>query len=216
MTLPEIVLPKVVLPFDIPILLHPIVIHFIIALPIIVLLLELVNLIIKKKAVGGVSFFLLLLTLVAAIGAYFTGLTDAKEAYSTLGEAAKEDLVNHKLLGAYVLLGSGVIFLLKLLSMTGNKALKALYVLALIAFVVLLFKQGKEGGELVYEHGLNVEQVETLNDNISDLKDDLENAKKEVTKLKALEAKKEVSTPIPPSPLKSTGVETIQNEVPAQ
>ena len=240
MTLPEIVLPKVEIPFDIPVLLHPLTVHFLIAVPVIILLLELMNLIMKKKAVGGVSFFLILLTVVAAVAAYFTGLNDGKEAFDALGEAAKADLSAHKLLGTYVMLASGVVLFLKLLAMTGNKILKALYILVLIAFVALLFKQGKEGGELVYEHGLNVEKVKDLDDEIFDLKDELEDAVSEAKKAistsavvpkveesavkaaevapvvieKTSEVKKEVLTPSPASPLESTGVETISS--PAQ
>ena len=232
MTLPEIVLPKVVLPFDIPVLLHPIADHFLIALPVVVLLLELLNLVMKKKAIGGVLFFLLILTLLAATVAYFTGLTDGKEAYPALGDAAKMDLAEHKLLGTYILIGSGVLLFFKLFAMTGNKALKALYMLVLVAFVIALFKQGEEGGELVYEHGLNVEQVKNLDDEVFDLKDALEDAKAAAKKAISTTAtpvlpqhtsenKKEVSV----SPMVSTGVETLsatteevdtQHQVPAQ
>ncbi len=177
MTLPEIVLPKVELPFDVALLLHPSVVHFVVALPIVILLLELMNLMLKKKAVGGVSFFLLLLTIFASVAAYFTGLVDGKEAFASLGEAAKAELSEHKLLGTYLMLGTAVLLFLKLLAMTGNKVLKALYIFGLIGFVVVMFKQGKEGGELVYEHGLNVKAVQLLDDKIFDLEEALEEAK---------------------------------------
>ena len=229
MTLPEIVLPKIVLPFDIPVLLHPAVVHFLIAIPVVILLLEIMNLIMKKKAVGGVSFFLILLVVVAAIGAYFTGLTDGKEAIPALSEAAKSELDEHKLFGTYLLLGSAVLLFLKLLAMTGNKVLKGLYILVLIAFVVLMFKQGKEGGELVYEHGLNVQAVQALDDEIFDLKEELEEAKSVVPATPKVEVKPEaikVETPTPQaeetaavaeevvatpvqSPVETTGVETV-------
>ena len=177
MTLPEITLPKIELPFDIPVLLHPLTDHFIIAIPVVILLLELMNLMMKKKAVGGVSFFLILLTIAAAVGAYLTGLVDGKEAFPTLGEAAKTALADHKLLGTYVMLASGVVLFFKLISMmTGSKIIKSLYLLVLIAFVLALFKQGKEGGELVYTHGMNVKQVKILDDELFDLKDELEDA----------------------------------------
>ena len=106
MQLPEITLPKVELPFDIPVLLHPSVDHFVIALPVVILLLELMNLVMKKKAVSGVSIFLIVLTIIASVGAYFTGLVDGKEAYPALTEAAKEALAHHKLLGTYLMLAS--------------------------------------------------------------------------------------------------------------
>jgi len=206
MTLPEIVLPKIVLPFDIPVLVHPIVIHFMIALPIVVLVLEILNLMMKKKAVGGVSFFLLLVTVVAAIAAYFTGLTDGKEAYDALGEAAKADLGEHKLLGTYIMLASAVVLFLKLLAMTGNKVLKALYILVLIGFVLALFKQGEEGGELVYEHGLNVEKVQSLDDELFDAKDALEDAEAKIKKI----SEETVKTVVAPSTDKVTDTSTIE------
>ncbi len=206
MTLPEIVLPKIVLPFDIPVLVHPIVIHFMIVLPIVVLVLEILNLMMKKKAVGGVSFFLLLVTAVAAIAAYFTGLTDGKEAYDALGEAAKADLGAHKLLGTYIMLASGVVLFLKLLAMTGNKVLKALYILVLIGFVLALFKQGEEGGELVYEHGLNVEKVQSLSDDLFDANDAIEDAEAKIKKI----SEESVKTVVTPSTEKVTETQATE------
>jgi len=175
MTLPAITLPKVELPFDIPVLLHPQVDHFIIALPVVILLLELMNLIMKKKAVSGVSFFLIVLTVIASVGAYFTGLVDGKEAGTALSEAAKAALSEHKLLGTYLMFASGVVLLFKLLSMiTGKRIIRVLYILILIAFVAGIFEQGEEGGELVYKYGMNVEQVKVLDDELFDLKEELE------------------------------------------
>ncbi len=52
--------------------------------------------------------------------------------------------------------------------------MKALYLLVLIVFVAGIFKQGQEGGELVYKYGMNVEQVKTLDDELFDLKEELE------------------------------------------
>ena len=43
------------------------------------------------------------------------------------------------------------------------------------------FNQGKEGGELVYEHGLNVQAVKTLDDKIFDLEEALEEANEKST-----------------------------------
>ena len=202
MTLPEIVLPKVDLPFDIPVLLHPFVVHFLVAIPVVVLFLELMNLMMKKKAVGGVSFFLLFLTLIASIGAYFTGLVDGQDAAFT--DVAKSALGEHKLLGTYLLLASALVLFLKLLAMTGSKVLKALYILGLIVFVVVMFKQGKEGGELVYKHGLNVEAVKTLDDKVFDLEEELE---------EALEAAK-VKTTVVEETTKTPKVEPTKIEVP--
>lgn len=198
MELPAITLPKVELPFDIPVLLHPVVDHFMITLPVLVLLLELINLVMRKKVIGGISFLLILFTVIAAVGAYFTGLVDGKEAYPALSEVAKSALAEHKLLGTYLMLASGVVLLFKLLSvMTGKAIIKGVYILVLIAFVAGIFEQGEKGGELVYKYGMNVEQVKILDDELFDLKEELE----EVNLPTAIESVK--------TPVETTSIETL-------
>ena len=214
MELPAITLPKVELPFDIPVLLHPVVDHFMIALPVVILLLELINLVIRKKAIGAISFLLILVTVIAAVAAYFTGLVDGKEAYPALGEAAKTALAEHKLLGTYLMLASGAVLLFKLLSvMTGKAIIKGLYILVLIAFVAGIFEQGEEGGELVYKYGMNVEKVKVLDDELFDLKEELEEATAK-TEVSAEGEKSEItplSTPI--QSVKTNQIETVSETV---
>lgn len=217
MALPAITLPKVELPFDIPVLLHPPVDHFMIALPIVILVLELVNLMMKKKALSGFSFFLIILTVIVSVGAYLTGLVDGKEAYPALAEAAKSALSEHKLLGTYLMLATVVVLFFKLLSMLGGGFLKMLYLLVLIAFVAGIFKQGTEGGELVYKYGMNVEQVKVLDDELFDVKEELEEANEELeeatvtTKVSVETVKSETIEVAPELP-----VPPAAQEVPAQ
>jgi len=174
MELPAIKIPQIELPFDIPVLLHPPVDHFIIALPIIVLLLEVINLFTKKRAIGFVSFFLIILTVVAAVAAYFTGAVDGKAAWDILSQAGQAELKEHKLFGTYLMLASGAVLVFKLLSaMVQRGLMKALFLLILILFVAGILKQGKEGGELVYKYGANVKIVKTMDDELFDCKDDL-------------------------------------------
>jgi uncharacterized membrane protein len=213
MELPAITLPKVELPFDIPVLLHPAVDHFAIALPVVILLLEIINLVMRKKAISGISFILILLTVVASVGAYFTGLVDGKEAYPALSEAAKAALSEHKILGTYIMLASGVLLLFKLLAMlTGKGIIKALYILVLIAFVAGIFEQGKEGGELVYKYGMNVEQVKTLDDKIFDLEEALEEVSEKTKVSTEAEKSEPVNLPVPTesvkTPVETTPIET--------
>lgn len=216
MALPAITLPKVELPFDISVLLHPPVVHFMIALPVVILVLELVNLMMKKKALSGFSFFLIILTVVVAAGAYLTGLVDGKEAFPLLGEAAKSELAEHKLLGTYLMLATVVVLFFKILSMLGGGFLKSIYLLVLIAFVAGIFKQGTEGGELVYTHGMNVEQVKVLDDELFDVKEELEEAQEEleeatVTEKVSVETVKNETTEVVDVP-----VVPAAQEVPAQ
>jgi len=174
MELTPIKIPEIPLPFDIPALMHPPVDHFIIALPIVVLLLEIINLFAKKKAIGVVSFFLIILTVVAAVAAYLTGSADGKAAWDLLSEAGQSALKDHKILGTYLMLASAVVLLFKLLSAIINRALmKGLFLFVLIFFVAGILKQGKEGGELVYTHGANVKIVKIKDDALFDCQDDL-------------------------------------------
>jgi len=237
MTLLDDLLPKLdklALSFDVQTLLHPIVIHFLMALPVVALLLELMNLIMKKKAVSGVSFFLILLTVVAAFGAFVTGIADGKDA--ALTDAAKTALGDHKLLGTYLMLGSALVLLLKLLSFTGSKIFKGLYLVSLIGLMIIMFKQGDDGGKLVYEHGLNVQAVKTLDTKVFELEDVLEDAQIGIKELKQSlkianekleEEKAKVIAPVvvpessvaptavemevkpTVSPVESTGIETV-------
>ena len=218
MQLPEITLPKIELPFDIPVLLHPAVDHFAIALPVVILLLELINLVMRKRAISGTSFFLILLTVLAAVGAYLTGLVDGKEAYPALNEAAKEALGEHKLLGTYLMLASGVVLLFKLFSMLTDKSIiRAMYILILIVFVAGIFEQGKEGGELVYKHGMNVEQVKVLDDELFDLKEELEEETAKTEVPTETEKTEVVDLPTPTqsvkTPVETTPIETLPEAV---
>lgn len=177
MQLPELPfkIPEIPLPFDIPLLAHPAVVHFIIALPVIVLLIELVNLLVKKRALGVTTFFLLLLAVVASAVAYLTGNVDGKEAYPLLSQAGQVDLKAHKLFGTYLMFAGVIVVVFKLLSVLVKRGLmKALYILVLIVFVVGIFKQGKEGGALVYAHGANVQKVQEIDDELFDAKEALE------------------------------------------
>ena len=180
MELPAIKIPQIELPFDIPLLMHPPVDHFIIALPIIILFIEFINLFAKKRAIGVVSFLLIVLTVVASVAAYLTGSIDGKEAYPLLNEAAQGELKEHKLLGTYLMLASAVVLVFKLLSaMIGRGIMKVLYLVILILFVAGILKQGKEGGELVYKYGVNVEKVQELDSELFDVKEELEELQEE-------------------------------------
>jgi len=101
MNLPVIDIP-VKLPFDVPLLVHPIFVHFVVAIPIIVLLIELINLKAKRPAVSVTSLFLLTLAVIVYAGAFFTGKADGSHAFSLLTPEAKDELKFHKLLGTYL------------------------------------------------------------------------------------------------------------------
>jgi len=199
MELPALKLPQIELPFDIPVLMHPPVDHIAIAIPILVLVIEIINLVAKKRAIGVISFLLLLIGMVAAAAAYLTGTVDGKEAFDALSKAGQAELQAHKLLGTYLLLASAVVVVFKLLSAIIQRGLmKATYMLVLIVFTAGILKQGKDGGELVYKYGANIEKVQELDSELFDAQEELEalqekiaSAKKEIVQ-KVSEAKKAV------------------------
>jgi len=216
MELPAIKIPEIPLPFDIPVLLHPPVDHFIIALPIVVLLLEVINLFAKKRAIGVVSFFLIILTVVAAVAAYFTGAVDGKAAWDLLSQAGQTELKEHKLFGTYLMLASGAVLVFKLLSaMVQRGLMKALFMLILILFVAGILKQGKEGGELVYKYGANVKIVKTMDDALFDCKDDLSDyvAEEKEAEEEAKAAKEEAAAEKETATKETVSEETVPAEV---
>lgn len=193
MTLPEIALPKIELPFDIPVLIHPMVDHFAIVLPIVILLLEFYNLFAKRKSIGGFSFLLIILMIVVFAVAYLTGSVDGKETYDLLSPEGQVALKEHKNLGTYLVFASVVVLFFKLLAMTGKSSLKFVFFLVLIGFAAVTLKQGKEGGELVFKYGANVEKVKELDDALFDANDALEDLQAQKKSAEAI-AVEEVQT----------------------
>lgn len=190
MQLPAVTIPFE-LPFELPLMLHPIVVHFAVVLPIIVLVLELFNLGFKRKALSVASLGFLLLALVAYIAAYYTGKTDGKEAFALLSEEAQAELKFHRLLGTYLVYALLIPLVFKLLAMLlAQKWAKSVLILTLVLFISFVFKQGHDGGELVYEYGVNVQAaqhaqdaLEEATETIDDLKDTLAGEQAKTAKL---------------------------------
>jgi len=163
MSLPPLTIPQFPLPFEIPGMIHPVFVHFAVALPVLVLLIELINLFAKKRALGVMSFFFMLVIAAVFVGAYLTGTTDGKAAKAFLSPEAKEMLTAHKQLGAYLVYSSGILLLFKLFSVLIRKTpLKILFFLVLVLFTAAVFNEGKKGGALVYQYGVNVKSVPAI------------------------------------------------------
>ncbi len=197
MTLPAIPdLPIPPLGFDIPTMIHSPVVHFAIVLPIVILLLEIYNLFTRRKSISVFSFILLALTIVIFVAAWLTGKVDGKNTLDLLTTEGKETLKEHKLIGTYLVYGTGVLLLFKIfaISLKGWKS-TLLYILILIGFIAGTLYQGKEGGELVFEHGANNARVQALSDELFDLKDEIEDLKAQ--KQETAPAKEEETKPAP-------------------
>lgn len=190
--LPEVSIP-ITIPFDLPLLLHPVAVHFAVALPLFVLVLELANLLFKRRALSITSFVLMLVTLLVFVLAYFTGKTDGKEAWDLLSTEAQEALRTHRLLGTYLVYAMLVPLTLKLLSFfLLQKWVRGVLVLSMVVIVSFTFKQGYDGGKLVYDQGVNVrgltdlrESMEALTDECADMNDTMAEQNQTIQTLKA-------------------------------
>jgi len=196
MTLPTISIPELPIPVQIPELIHPAIVHFVIAIPIVILLLELYNLAVKRRSISVFSLILLLIVAVAMFGAYLTGGVDGKAAWDALGAEGQSELKEHKLLGMYLVYASLGLVIFKLLFMAIGKTFgRILFILILGGFIAVTLNQGKEGGELVYKYGANNEAVADAKSELDDiieerdeLQEKVDEAKESVKEEKAPEA----------------------------
>ncbi|GEM_PF-577293 len=180
MNLPAIDIPLKLADYGIhlPVHLHPIVVHFAVSLPIILLFIEILNLFMKRRALSITTTLLIFLIAFIFLGAYFTGKADGKEAFAYLSSAGQEELKEHKLLGIYLVYSTAILLLFKLIAFFVKKWWsKALYLLILIGFIAVVVLQGKHGGELVYEYGANVKAVQTLEDKVEALEEEIDELK---------------------------------------
>ena len=177
MTLPVIPLPFAV-PEVIPVLLHPVVVHFAVVLPLLILTLELINLVTKRKSLTITIYVLFVLLVAVFVGALATGVIDGKNGGLLMSDEGLEHLKSHKLIGIYLLYLSALPILLKLFTLVVKKPwAKVIYLLSFVAIITLTLYQAKEGGELVYEYGLNVEAKTNLDDTVEELQDEIDELK---------------------------------------
>ncbi len=138
-------------------MLHPAVAHFAVALPIISLVLGLAYMFKPSELMSKVSTRFMLFAAIFIVIAYFTGKSEGTEAYPILSDAAQELLKEHKNFALYLIIGMVAATLLKFAG-----CLKNMFKLEVIAVVIVglvsvgVLYQGKMGGELTYEHGVNV------------------------------------------------------------
>lgn len=182
--LPAISIPEIPLPIEIPEIIHPAIVHFAIAIPVVIFLLELYNLIAKRRSISLFSLFLLIVVAVVMIGAYLTGSVDGKAAWDLLSTEAQTDLKAHKLLGTYLVYASVALVVFKLLFMALRKTIgRVIFIFILGLFIATTLFQGKEGGELVYKYGANNEMVADMKSNGDDASEELEEAEEKFSEL---------------------------------
>lgn len=148
---------------------HSLFVHFVIAIPVLLLILEIVNIVAKKSIINYVNIGLIGLVFISLLAAYITGAFDAQNISSS------KDIANatteHKTIGVYILLfGMSFIIIFKVIALFAQKTLYSLlYILMILLFIFVTMIEAKSGSELVDKYGVNVTKVVELQKIQSDL-----------------------------------------------
>ncbi len=140
-------------------MLHPAAAHFAVVLPIISLVLGVAYLIKPSELMSKISTRFMVFASIFLLAAFFSGKTEAADAFILLPEAGQELLKNHKEFGLFLVIGMGIATIAKIIG-CNKKMLKAeIFAILMVAIISggVLF-QGKMGGELTYSYGTNVEK----------------------------------------------------------
>jgi len=160
-----------------------------VAIPVVIILLEFINIFFKRRALSVFSLFLTLVVATVMVGAYYSGVADGQEAYDMLINAGKEELKEHKQLGIILVYASLALVVLKLFFMLFRGAVsRVLFLIITFVFIGAIFKQGHDGGELVYEYGANSIALHKAIEANDDLKDEIEELKSECEELRKSKA----------------------------
>jgi len=142
-------------------MLHPAAAHFAIALPVISLILGLLYLIRPSEVMSKISSRFLAFTAIFMVIAFFSGKNDAKLAFEIIDSfdfvKAPSLLGEHAKMGLYLAIGTSVVAVINMFGCY-KKIFKVelLAIVLLVAVTAATLYQGKMGGELTYNHGLNV------------------------------------------------------------
>ncbi len=135
-------------------MIHPATAHFAIVLPVVASAIGIAYLINREEMYSKLSSIAIFFATLAMVVVWYTGSQAGPEIYDYLSEAGQHELKEHKELGLYLAIAMGVILLLKIAGCKTKKfALEALAILLLLGATATTFLQGKDGGEIVYQHG---------------------------------------------------------------
>jgi len=140
---------------------HPPIVHFAVVLPLVSTIFYLFYLKTYNATYLKLSEYFIYATVTFVVVAWYTGGHDGKQAYEALmmhSDEALEELKEHASLGDMLAIFSvAVAVMFKLAKNRGNRYLNWIVAASLIFLSVAVLKQGKEGGELVYEYAANVQ-----------------------------------------------------------
>lgn len=135
-------------------MLHPATAHFAIVLPVVATVFGLLYLIKRNESLSPLSARVTVVAAIAMIVAWYTGSQAGPEIYDYLSSDGQHELQEHATLGLYLAIFFGFTALLQFAGCQMKKfMLEALAIILIFAGTVTAFIQGKEGGEIVYNHG---------------------------------------------------------------
>ncbi|QSZ42941.1 hypothetical protein GJV85_12765 [Sulfurimonas aquatica] len=136
-------------------MLHPATVHFAMVLPVVASVFGIIYLIKKDKMSAQLSSLSTLVAAFAMIVAWYTGSEAGPQIYDYLSEAGQHELIEHKELGLYLAIALSIVAILKILGCKMQKFfIEAISIILLLLITATTFLQGKDGGEIVYEHGM--------------------------------------------------------------
>lgn len=161
-------------------MLHPASAHFGMVLPVVAAVFGLAYLVSRSESMSKISARAAVVAAIAMIGVWYTGSQAGPQIFNFLSDAGKEELLEHKELGLYLAIGMSVVALIQFAGCRLQKfGIQALGIILTIVVMAVTFIQGKDGGEIVYEHGkpFQMTQLEKyMSSDDLDMADDAEKA----------------------------------------
>ncbi|WP_345979880.1 DUF2231 domain-containing protein [Sulfurimonas sp. HSL3-2] len=190
-------------------MLHPATVHFAMVLPVVASVFGVIYLAKRSEGMGKISARATLIAALAVIGVWYTGTQAGPLIYHFLSPDGQKELLAHKALGGYLAIAMGIIAVLQFLGCKLKKvALEALAIILLLGATGTIFLQGKDGGEIVYEHGQPFEMYQLTdylnNSDELEMADDVDAAVGMV--------KKKIDTISKVTPAKIQNLKTVEKE----
>jgi len=151
------------LPLEIPHFLHPLIVHFAVALPFVIIIIEVMNLFSNRRGLGALSFLFMLILSSILYLTILSGKVDMKSVSDTLSSNGKLLLGEHIHFGVYLFYASLVLIILKLITVILRAIpIKILFLLALIFYGVLTIATMIDGTRLVYSYKSHTPVMKSL------------------------------------------------------
>jgi len=193
-------------------MLHPATVHFAMVLPVVASVFGLIYLVKRDELMSKISSRTTLIAALAMIGVWYTGNQAGPEIYKYLSEAGKHELMEHKALGLYLAIAMAIIAALNMAGCIMKKFIvQAIAIVLLLVATAVTFAQGKDGGEIVYNHGMPFKSY-MIEDSLKDAYNEAEEEEEDEAKLEIYEDTLDYISTISQDVDKIYGNEPIEEE----